>query len=148
VTDKLEAVAAFARVNSIDRHVIESPHAKVGIVTCGKAHYDLMEVLRRLEVTPESLARVGVRLYKVGLSFPVEQTRILAFAQGLVELVGDFTPPELLSIDGYSVKRLPYLCAGCPHNTSTKVPAGSTARAGIGCHFMANWMDRSTAGLI
>ncbi len=43
---------------------------------------------------------------------------------------------------------MPYFCAGCPHNTSTKVPEGSTARAGIGCHFMANWMDRSTAGLI
>lgn len=224
LADKLEAVAAFARVNSIDRHVIESPHAKVGIVTCGKAHYDLMEVLRRLEVTPESLARVGVRLYKVGLSFPVEQTRIKAFAEGLQEIliveekggvvesqlrdifynapagarpalvgkhdrdgrplvsalgelrpsrlielvahwlsvhfpdnaglgdhfqhVRDFTLPELLSNDGDSVKRLPYFCAGCPHNTSTKVPEGSTARAGIGCHFMANWMDRSTAGLI
>ncbi|SEB21729.1 indolepyruvate ferredoxin oxidoreductase family protein [Variovorax sp. YR216] len=224
LADKLEAVAAFSRVNSIDRHVIESPQAKVGIVTCGKAHYDLMEVLRRLEVTPESLARVGVRLYKVGLSFPVEQTRMKAFAEGLDEIliveekgaivetqlrdmfynappnarpalvgkhgrdgkplvsalgelrpsrlielvahwlsehfpgnaelgdhfrhVRDFTVPELLSNDGDSVKRLPYFCAGCPHNTSTKVPEGSTARAGIGCHFMANWMDRSTAGLI
>ncbi|MGR4870347.1 indolepyruvate ferredoxin oxidoreductase family protein [Variovorax sp. LARHSF232] len=224
LADKLEAVTAFARVNSIDRHVIESPHAKVGIVTCGKAHYDLMEVLRRLEVTPDSLARVGVKLYKVGLSFPVEQTRMRAFAEGLDEIliveekgaivetqlrdlfynappgarpalvgkhdrdgrplvsalgelrpsrlielvahwlaihfpdnaelgnhfqhVRDFTLPPLLSNDGDSVKRLPYFCAGCPHNTSTKVPEGSTARAGIGCHFMANWMDRSTAGLI
>ena len=224
LADKLEAVAAFARVNSIDRHVIESPRAKVGIVTCGKAHYDLMEVLRRLEVTPEALASVGVRLYKVGLSFPVETTRLQAFAQGLDEIlvveekgaivetqlrslfynappgarpalvgkqdregrplvsalgelrpsrlielvahwlsehfpdnaelgdhfqhVRDFTPPPLLSNDGDSVKRLPYFCAGCPHNTSTRVPEGSTARAGIGCHFMANWMDRSTEGLI
>lgn len=224
LADKLAAVAAFTRVNAIDRHVIESPQAKVGIVTCGKAHYDLMEVLRRLEVTPEALARTGVRLYKVGLSFPIEQTRIKDFAQGLDEIliveekgaivetqlrelfynappgtrpalvgkqdregrplvsalgelrpsrlielvahwlethfpgnselgdhlqhVRDFTPPELLSNDGDSVKRLPYFCAGCPHNTSTKVPEGSTARAGIGCHFMANWMDRSTAGLI
>ena len=224
LADKLQAVAAFARVNSIDRHVIESPHATVGIITCGKAHYDLLEVLRRLEITPASLARVGVRLYKVGLSFPVEPTRIQAFAQGLREIliveekgaivetqlrdlfynappgarpalvgkhdragrplvsalgelrpsrlielvahwlaehfpnnsdlgdhlqhVRDFTPPELLSNASDSVKRLPYFCAGCPHNTSTKVPEGSTARAGIGCHFMANWMDRSTAGLI
>ncbi|HEX7865477.1 MAG TPA: indolepyruvate ferredoxin oxidoreductase family protein [Variovorax sp.] len=222
--DKLAAVAAFTKRNSIDRHVIVSEHAKVGIVTCGKAHHDLMEVLRRLELSPEQLARAGVRLYKIGLSFPVEQTRIKAFAQGLEEIliveekgavvetqlrdifynapadarpvlvgkhdrdgqplvsalgelrpsrlielvahwlavhfpdnhdlgdhlqhVRDFTPPELLGNASDAVKRLPYFCAGCPHNTSTKVPEGSTARAGIGCHFMANWMDRSTAGLI
>lgn len=222
--DKLAAVAAFARRNSIDRHVIVSPHAKVGIVTCGKAHHDLMEVLRRLELTPAQLARAGVRLYKVGLSFPVEQTRLKDFARGLDEIlvveekgavvetqlrdifynapadarpvlvgkhdregqplvsalgelrpsrlielvahwlaahfpdnhdlgdhlqhVRDFTPPELLGNASDAVKRLPYFCAGCPHNTSTKVPEGSTARAGIGCHFMANWMGRSTAGLI
>ena len=40
--------------------------------------------------------------------------------------------------------RLPMFCAGCPHNTSTKVPDGSRAVAGIGCHYMAQWMDRST----
>jgi indolepyruvate ferredoxin oxidoreductase len=42
--------------------------------------------------------------------------------------------------------RLPYFCAGCPHNTSTKVPEGHRAYAGIGCHYMAQWMDRSTLG--
>ncbi len=41
--------------------------------------------------------------------------------------------------------RLPYFCSGCPHNTSTKVPEGSRAMAGIGCHFMAVWMDRNTS---
>jgi indolepyruvate ferredoxin oxidoreductase len=41
--------------------------------------------------------------------------------------------------------RLPYFCSGCPHNTSTRVPEGSRALAGIGCHFMALWMDRNTA---
>jgi indolepyruvate ferredoxin oxidoreductase len=219
LVDKLAAVAAFARVNSIDRHVILSPQARLGIVTVGKAHYDLMEVLRRLEITPEMLAAAGVRLYKVGLVFPLETTRMTAFAEGLHEIlvieekgavvetqlrdlfynaavrpvivgkkdaagrplvsavgelrpsrlietvaqwcarhlpgfdahlqhVRDFTPPELLSNIGDGVKRLPYFCAGCPHNTSTRVPEGSSARAGIGCHFMANWMDRSTAGLI
>ena len=45
-------------------------------------------------------------------------------------------------------KRLPYFCSGCPHNTSTKVPEGSKALAGIGCHFMASWMDRETSSLI
>ena len=42
--------------------------------------------------------------------------------------------------------RLPYYCAGCPHNTSTKVPEGSRAYAGIGCHYMVQWMDRNTTG--
>ncbi|MBV1868525.1 MAG: indolepyruvate ferredoxin oxidoreductase family protein [Marinosulfonomonas sp.] len=42
--------------------------------------------------------------------------------------------------------RLPYFCSGCPHNTSTKVPEGSRAYAGIGCHFMVQWMDRETLG--
>lgn len=44
--------------------------------------------------------------------------------------------------------RTPYFCSGCPHNTSTKVPEGSRALAGIGCHFMASWMDRDTTSLI
>ncbi len=43
------------------------------------------------------------------------------------------------------VTRLPYYCSGCPHNTSTRVPEGSRALAGIGCHFMAQWMERRTA---
>jgi indolepyruvate ferredoxin oxidoreductase len=43
-----------------------------------------------------------------------------------------------------AIKRIPYFCAGCPHNTSTKVPEGSRAVAGIGCHYMAIWMDRDT----
>ncbi len=224
LVDKLAAVAAFAQVNSIDRDVIVSPRATVGIVTCGKAHYDLMEVLRRLEISPQMLADAGVRLYKVGLSFPLETTRMRRFAQGLKELlvieekgavvetqlrdlfynapaaerpvivgkrdaagaplvsavgelrpsrlieivahwierhfpahralgdhlqhVRDFTPPELLSNAGDSVRRVPYFCAGCPHSTSTRVPEGSRAQAGIGCHFMASWMDRDTQGLI
>ncbi|MEP5630567.1 MAG: indolepyruvate ferredoxin oxidoreductase family protein [Tateyamaria sp.] len=42
--------------------------------------------------------------------------------------------------------RLPYFCSGCPHNSSTKVPDGSRAYAGIGCHYMVQWMDRETLG--
>lgn len=42
--------------------------------------------------------------------------------------------------------RTPYFCSGCPHNTSTKVPEGMRAYAGIGCHYMVQWMDRSTEG--
>ncbi len=43
-------------------------------------------------------------------------------------------------------QRIPYFCSGCPHNTSTRVPDGSRAYAGIGCHYMAQWMDRETLG--
>ncbi|MGI9222717.1 MAG: indolepyruvate ferredoxin oxidoreductase family protein, partial [Woeseiaceae bacterium] len=53
---------------------------------------------------------------------------------------------NIISVDGAS--RTPYFCSGCPHNTSTRLPEGSSALAGIGCHFMANWMDRDTEGLI
>jgi indolepyruvate ferredoxin oxidoreductase len=215
---KLEAVRAFACVNSIDRHIVASPRATVGIVTAGKAHQDLMEVLRRLDITLDALAAHGVRIYKLGLTYPIEPTRMREFARGLDELlvveekgpvveeqlrsmfynaaerpvivgkrdrhghalvpeigelrpsrlielvadwlaghfadldrrhlVRDFTVPELLSNAADSVKRVPYFCAGCPHNVSTRVPEGSHAQAGIGCHFMASWMDRDTEGLI
>ncbi|MEZ5773799.1 MAG: indolepyruvate ferredoxin oxidoreductase family protein [Hyphomicrobiaceae bacterium] len=47
---------------------------------------------------------------------------------------------------GEIASRIPYFCAGCPHNSSTVVPAGAHAYAGIGCHYMAQWMDRSTEG--
>jgi indolepyruvate ferredoxin oxidoreductase len=53
---------------------------------------------------------------------------------------------NIIRIEGAS--RTPYFCSGCPHNTSTRLPEGSKALAGIGCHFMANWMDRETDGLI
>ncbi|UUP18397.1 indolepyruvate ferredoxin oxidoreductase family protein [Nitratireductor thuwali] len=55
-------------------------------------------------------------------------------------------PAIALRVEGAA--RTPYFCSGCPHNTSTKVPEGSKALAGIGCHFMASWMDRETSSLI
>ena len=217
---KLDAVRAFARVNSIDRWIAPSPHATVGIVTCGKAHLDLMEALRRLDLTVEELEAAGVRIYQVGLSFPLETTRLDTFVQGLNEVfvieekgpvveqqikehlfnraadtrpivigkrdasgapllpatgelrpsrvlphfaqwlarvkpaldrrerVVDLVAPQILSNAADAVKRTPYFCSGCPHNTSTRVPEGSVAQAGIGCHFMASWMERDTTGLI
>ena len=51
--------------------------------------------------------------------------------------------PDTAAVQGIA-NRTPYFCSGCPHNSSTKVPEGSKAMAGIGCHFMAAWMDRDT----
>jgi indolepyruvate ferredoxin oxidoreductase len=53
---------------------------------------------------------------------------------------------NVISVSGAT--RMPYFCSGCPHNRSTTLPEGSSALAGIGCHFMASWMDRDTEGLI
>lgn len=52
---------------------------------------------------------------------------------------------ELTELKTESGDRIPWFCSGCPHNTSTRVPEGSRATAGIGCHYMAVWMDRSTS---
>ncbi|BAI75800.1 indolepyruvate ferredoxin oxidoreductase, alpha subunit (plasmid) [Azospirillum sp. B510] len=81
-------------------------------------------------------------------------------AKALVERIGhrlperdfstrlaDLLPDEAPAATGPSLARTPYFCSGCPHNSSTRVPEGSKALAGIGCHFMASWMDRDTVGL-
>jgi indolepyruvate ferredoxin oxidoreductase len=60
----------------------------------------------------------------------------------------EITSQPLITLSDPGATRTPYFCSGCPHNTSTKVPEGSKALAGIGCHFMASWMDRETSSLI
>ena len=57
----------------------------------------------------------------------------------------EHTEKTLQSLNRATAERVPWFCSGCPHNTSTRVPEGSRALAGIGCHYMAMWMDRSTA---
>ena len=89
------------------------------------------------ELSPIQLAGiVARRLDKAmkGLDLTARADRLLNKQSNIIEISG--------------ATRTPYFCSGCPHNTSTKVPEGSSALAGIGCHFMANWMDRETDGLI
>jgi indolepyruvate ferredoxin oxidoreductase len=77
----------------------------------------------------------------------VLRTRLLALFPELD--LPDPTPelaPPVITTAGSA--RTPYFCSGCPHSTSTKVPDGSEALAGIGCHFMASWMERNTTSLI
>ena len=66
----------------------------------------------------------------------------------LQERAATLQPSSTRVINTAGATRTPYFCSGCPHNTSTKVPEGSQALAGIGCHFMASWMDRDTSSLI
>jgi indolepyruvate ferredoxin oxidoreductase len=215
---KLPAALAFARANAIDRVVIDCPKPRLLIATAGKAYLDVRQALDNLGIDQPRAARLGLRVLKIGLSWPLETQGFLAAARGCEEVLvieekrpvledqikaalydrpaaerpsvigkfdergrrvlctaGVLTPgdvarlivarlsrfaddPHLADRIAYldakehslaarpaPVARIPYFCSGCPHNTSTTVPAGSRALAGIGCHYMAIWMDRRTA---
>lgn len=66
--------------------------------------------------------------------------------EGLMSKAQELTAPEPPVLNLPGANRTPYFCSGCPHNTSTKVPDGSIAASGIGCHVMASWMGRNTVG--
>ncbi|MFV0476426.1 MAG: indolepyruvate ferredoxin oxidoreductase family protein [Parahaliea sp.] len=215
---KIYAAREFARVNGINRIVLDSPNARFGIITSGKAYLDVMQALEDMGVDDRVAAQIGLRVYKVGMPWPLEPRMTHEFAEGLEEILvveekrsiiedqltgqlynypvaarprvfgefdedgcdllpnlGELTPAivalaihrrirrffqsELmdqriawinqkevsLAAPRESIERVPHFCSGCPHNTSTRVPAGSRAMGGIGCHYMATWMpDRET----
>ena len=87
------------------------------------------------ELTPARVARaIAQRIERFYTSPRVEER--LAFLEQKERALEGPRP---------DITRIPYFCSGCPHNTSTRVPEGSRALAGIGCHYMAQWMDRETA---
>jgi indolepyruvate ferredoxin oxidoreductase len=89
------------------------------------------------ELSPRMLAPIVAKrlhAFMPELDLPARATALLPAPGRLIEVPG--------------AARTPYFCSGCPHNTSTRVPEGSKALAGIGCHFMASWMDRETSSLI
>ncbi|MGZ9096908.1 MAG: indolepyruvate ferredoxin oxidoreductase family protein [Micavibrio sp.] len=215
---KLFACHAFARKNKIDQVIWDSPKPRFGIITSGKSYADVRQALQDLGITEQIARDIGLRLYKVGMTWPLEPQGVQAFVSGLEEIlvveekrefieyqlkqqifnwdskrrpvvVGKYDENQrhLLPLDndqsvgqvariiaqrierfytsekintalkfyaGYEQQekgylppslRKPYYCSGCPHNTSTKVPEGSFAMVGIGCHYMVQWMDRSSA---
>ncbi len=92
------------------------------------------------DLSPAIIARaLAQRLTKLGLSADM-QARV---DSQLAILEAKEKSMQVLQVPA---DRQPWFCSGCPHNTSTKVPEGSRAMAGIGCHFMSIWMDRSTVG--
>ena len=215
---KIYAAREFARVNGLNRIVLDSPNPRLGIITSGKAYLDVMQALDDMGITAAVAAEIGLRVYKVGMPWPLEPRTTHDFAEGLEEILvveekrsiiedqltgqlynypvaarprvfGEFdeegrdllpnlaelTPAMIALAIGSRVKRfytsetmdqrlrwieekelslarphdtierVPHFCSGCPHNTSTKVPEGSHALGGIGCHYMATWMpDRET----
>ena len=217
---RLPAATAFARANRIDRVEVDSPRARLGIVATGKAWNDLRQALQDLGIDDRAAAELGLRLYKVGMSWPLEPEGIRRFADGLDEIlvieekrpviesqlkeilyhldavrrprvygktdpdgrkllseIGTLTPDQLAPVlnaripagEGGDVRRAhleflaakgrerqarevivrpPHFCAGCPHNSSTRVPDGSRAFAGTGCHLMVAWMDRDTTSFV
>ena len=221
---KVYAALAYARANGLDRTVIDSPRARLGILTCGKAYRDVLQALEDLGIDEAEAARIGIRLYKAGLVWPLEAEGVRHFAAGLEEIlvveekrqvleyqlkeqlynwredvrprvIGKFDdrgewgehhgqwllPPtaelepgviaravaarigrfhtstaiaarlayldekdRALARPRFQLQRVPWFCPGCPHNASTKVPEGSCALGGVGCHLMAVWMGRDT----
>ncbi len=220
---KLMAVRAFARANPIDRIVIDSPQPRLGIIATGKGYLDLRQGMSELGISEEIAATLGIRVYKVGLTWPLEAEGVLRFVEGLKDILvveekrgfveaqlmrllynmdaarrpsvvgkfdetgaalipstGELTPiivaralvsrikraglkepfsrqfeQRLTQLEAFErplaapaskIVRAPFFCSGCPHNTSTRVPEGSRAMAGIGCHSMALFMPgRETA---
>jgi indolepyruvate ferredoxin oxidoreductase len=215
---KRGAILAFARANGLDRVVLSGgAKRRIGIVTTGKSYQDTRQALEELGLDEARAGELGLALYKVAMTWPLEPRGLVNFAQGLdlilvveekrslietqvkEQLYDHAQRPRVLgkkdeaghwlfpahgALDPIDIAvaigsrlaaasgdavltarvaelqkrqatraatpdvftRIPYFCAGCPHNTSTKVPEGSRAYAGIGCHYMAQWMDRATEG--
>ena len=216
-TYKIYAARAFARANNLNQVMLDSPNPRLGIITTGKSYLDVRQALEDLGLDEELCARVGLRVLKIGMSWPLEPVSVHEFAEGLDEIlvveekrsiiedqltgqlynwpvgkrpvvVGEFdeqgvsllpnlselTPAMIaraiakrlapiytsdtieqrlaflaakekaLAAPKHATLRTPHFCSGCPHNTSTKLPEGSRAQGGIGCHYMTQWMDRNT----
>ena len=91
------------------------------------------------ELTPAMIARViAQRIRRLDL-----QPRAIEKLNARVDWIN--AKEAALARPKITLERIPYFCSGCPHNTSTHVPEGSRATAGIGCHVMAIWMDRKTS---
>lgn len=84
---KIYAARAFARANNLNRIVIDSPKARLGIVTSGKAYLDVLQALEDLGIDQQQAAAIGLRVYKVAMPWPLEPETTHEFARGLEEIL-------------------------------------------------------------
>ena len=84
---KMAAVQAFARANQLDRIVLDSKPARLGIVATGKAYLDLRQALADLGISDRDAQELGLRIYKVALTWPLEESGAKRFAEGLQDVL-------------------------------------------------------------
>jgi indolepyruvate ferredoxin oxidoreductase len=84
---RLPAAQAFVRANRLDRVVLDAKQRRLGIVTTGKAYLDVREALAELGVDESLAAELGLSIYKVAMSWPLEPEGALAFCRGLEHVV-------------------------------------------------------------
>ncbi len=84
---KIYAAREFARVNKLNKIVINSPKPRVGILTTGKSYLDVMQALEDLHISPELASAMGLRVLKMGMSWPMEPSIVHEFAEGLSEII-------------------------------------------------------------
>ncbi|HVR81551.1 MAG TPA: indolepyruvate ferredoxin oxidoreductase family protein, partial [Luteimonas sp.] len=83
----VKAAQAFARANRIDRIVIDAPQARLGIITTGKSYLDVLQALEYLGLDEQACSDLGIRVYKVGMTWPLEPVGLRAFAAGLQDIL-------------------------------------------------------------
>ena len=84
---KIYAAREFARVNQLNKVVIDSKQPRLGIITTGKAYLDVMQALEDLGIDKHKADTIGLRLFKVGMSWPLEPIATHEFAKGLEEIL-------------------------------------------------------------
>jgi indolepyruvate ferredoxin oxidoreductase len=103
---------------------------------------DMWLLRAKADLTPAIIAKaIAKRLKKIGLA-PAGSDVAARMEQRIATVQA--REQQLAATQANTGERAPWFCSGCPHNTSTRVPEGSRAVAGIGCHYMSVWMDRST----
>jgi indolepyruvate ferredoxin oxidoreductase len=85
--ERHRAVLAYARANGLDRVEGRGSGARVGLVTAGKSHADLRQALLDLGLDAAALERLGVRLLRVGLIYPLDGEPVREFARDLDEVI-------------------------------------------------------------